>query len=344
VVASFGIFRRTGGPPTHRAKMNPFKFKAILIALMFIAPADLGRAQEAYPARPIKMLYGFPPGTDVGARHIAEKLADRLGKPIVFENVAGAAGNMAADQTAHAAPDGYTIGMLTGANIVLRPLLYRTIPYDVSKALVPVTVAWRFPNVLVVGADTQARDLPTLIERARHTPDGLTFGHLGQGSVTQLAGELLKLRANIDLRGVPYRSAPALVSDVISGRIDMAFIPPSTAVPLANQGKIRALATTSLRRVPFALDLPTIAEQGYPGFEVSVWFGLFVPAGTPQSIVDRLGTEMRAIITAPDIRDWLLQLGLEPIGGSQSDFWNMIAEEKLVWSDILQKAGIEPID
>lgn len=317
---------------------------AFALAVLLVTVWASAFAQTEYPTRPIRMLYGFPPGTDVGARHISEKLADRLGKPIVFENVAGAAGNIAADQTAHAPPDGYTIGMLTGANIVLRPLLYRTIPYDVSKALVPVTVAWRFPNVLVVGADTQVKDLPTLIERARHTPDGLTFGHLGQGSVTQLAGELLKLRANIDLRGVPYRSAPALVSDVISGRIDMAFIPPSTAVPLANQGKIRALATTSPRRVPFALELPTIAEQGYPGFEVSVWFGLFVPAGTPQAIVDRLGIEMRAVIAAPDIRDWLLQLGLEPIGGTQSDFRSMIADEKLLWGDILQKAGIALIE
>jgi tripartite-type tricarboxylate transporter receptor subunit TctC len=320
------------------------RFHTVVAALVIVSSADLGCAQGEYPVRPIRMLYGFPAGTDVGARHVAEKLAERLGRPVVFENITGAAGNIAADQTAHAPPDGYTVGMLTGANVVLRPLLYRTIPYDVLKALVPVTVAWRFPNVLVVGADTQVKDLPTLVERARRTPDGLTFGHLGQGSVTQLAGELLKLRANIDLRGVPYRSAPALVSDVISGRIDMAFIPPSTAVPLANQGKIRALATTSLKRVPFALDLPSIAEQGFPDFEVSVWFGLFVPAGTPQHIVDRLGTELRAIITAPDMRDWLLQLGLEPIGGTQADFRKMIADERLLWSDILQKAGIQPIE
>jgi tripartite-type tricarboxylate transporter receptor subunit TctC len=305
---------------------------------------DHGQTRDDYPSRPVRMLYGFPPGTDVGARHIAEKLADRLGRPVVFENIAGAAGNIAADQVAHAAPDGYTIGMMTGANIVLRPLLYRNVPYDVAKALIPVTVAWRFPNVLVVGADTQVKDLPTLIERARHTPDGLTFGHLGQGSVTHLSGELLKLRANIDLRGVPYRSAPALVSDVISGRIDMAFIPPSTAIPLANQGKIRALATTSLKRVSFALDLPTVAEQGHPDFEVSVWFGLFVPAGTPQSIVDRLGSEIRAIIATPDVKDWLLQLGLEPVGGTQLDFRRMIADETLRWNNILQKAGIEPIE
>jgi tripartite-type tricarboxylate transporter receptor subunit TctC len=135
-----------------------------------------------------------------------------------------------------------------------------------------------------------------------------------------------------------------LISDVISSRIDMAFIPPSTAVPLANQGKVRALATTSLKRVPFALDLPTIAEQGYPGFEVSVWFGLFVPAGTPQPIIDRLGSEIRTIIAVPEMKDWLLQLGLEPIGGSQSDFRQMIADEKRLWGEVLQKAGIEPIE
>ena len=290
------------------------------------------------------MLYGFPPGTDVGARQLAEKLADRLGKPVIFENVAGASGNIAADQVARAEPDGYTIGLLTGANIVLRPLLYRNMPYDVSKSLVPVTVAWRFPNVVIVGADAQLTNFQALIERARHTPGGLTFGHLGQGSVTHLSGELLKLKANIELRGVPYRSAPALIADVISGRIDMAFIPPSTAVPLANQGKIRALATTSLKRVPFALDLPTVAEQGYPDFEMSVWFGLFVPNGTPQFIDDRLGKEVRAIIATREMREWLLQLGLEPIGGTQSNFRQMIADETRLWSNTLHKAGVEPIE
>jgi tripartite-type tricarboxylate transporter receptor subunit TctC len=131
---------------------------------------------------------------------------------------------------------------------------------------------------------------------------------------------------------------------VISRRIDMAFIPPSTAVPLANQGKIRALATTSRDRVTFAPGLPTIAEQGYPGFEVSVWFGLFVPANTPQPIIDRLGRNMQAIIATPDIRDWLTQLGLEPIGITQSEFQKAIADEKLLWNGIIEKAGIEPIE
>ena len=315
-----------------------------MLVLVFTSFIHSAAAQGEYPTRSIRMLYGFPPGTDVGARQLAEKLAERLGKPVIFENVAGASGNIAADQVARAEADGYTIGMLTGANIVLRPLLHRNVPYDVAKSLVPVTVAWRFPNVVIVGADAQLKDFQALIERARHTPGGLTFGHLGQGSVTHLSGELLKLKANIDLRGVPYRSAAALIADVISGRIDMAFIPPSNAVPLANQGKIRALATTSLNRVPFALNLPTVAEQGYPGFELSVWFGLFVPAGTPQFVIDRIGTEMRAIIGMQEMREWLLQLGLEPIGGTQSGFRQMIADEKVLWSNILQKAGIEPIE
>jgi tripartite-type tricarboxylate transporter receptor subunit TctC len=179
-----------------------------MFVLVFASFIHSAAAQVEYPTRSIRMLYGFPPGTDVGARHLAEKLTERLGKPVIFENVAGASGNIAADQVARTHPDGYTIGLLTGANIVLRPLLYRNVPCDVAKSLVPVALAWRFPNVVIVGADTQLRDFPALIERARRTPDGLTFGHLGQGSVTHLSGELLKLKANIELRGVPYRSAP----------------------------------------------------------------------------------------------------------------------------------------
>lgn len=290
------------------------------------------------------MLYGFSAGSDIGARLLTEKLAERLGQPIVFENVSGAAGNIAADQLARAEPNGYTLGILTGANIVLRPLLYRATPHDLLEAVVPISLIWRFPNLLVVGKAAKITGLRELIVRAGRAPGELTFGHLGTGSVTHLSGELLKFRADIDIRGIPYRSTSALVSDIIAGRIDMAFIPPSTAIPLANQGNIRALATTSRNRTPFAPDLPTIAEQGYPGFEVSVWFGVFAPAGTPQPVVDRLSTMFQAIVATSDINNRLQQLGLEPVGGTQSEFAQAIADERRLWKTIIEKSGIAPIE
>lgn len=314
---------------------------AITLTVSVAHPAD---AQEGYPNQPIRILYGFAAGGDVAARLIAEKLSDRLGKPIIFENVSGAAGNIAADQVARAEPNGYTVGMLTNANIVLRPLLFRNLSYDVSKAPVPVGQMWRFANVLIVRTGKQLNGLREVVEHARRLPGTLTFGHFGIGSLTHLSGELLKLRANIDVRGVPYRSTPALISDVISGRIDMAFMPPSAALPLAYNSKIRALATTSRHRAPSALNLPTIAESGYPNFEVHAWFGLFVPAHTPQNIVDRLSVSLQAIIAAPDVRNALLQLGLEPAGNTQLEFQNTIAQEKLLWKRILDEARIAPIE
>ncbi|HWV52592.1 Bug family tripartite tricarboxylate transporter substrate binding protein, partial [Pseudorhodoplanes sp.] len=231
-------------------------FGALLSGIALTHPANAQIPDSAN--RPVRMLYGFSAGTDIGARLLSEKLAERMGQPVVFENVAGAAGNIAADQLARAEPNGQTLGLMTGANIVLRPMLHRSIPYDPHKALVPISLVWRFPILLVVGTDTKVKDFGELIARARRAPGELTFGHLGTGSVTHLAGELLKATADIDIRGVPYRSTSALVSDIIAGRIDMAFIPPSTAIPLANQGKMLALATTSPKRTPFAPDLPTI--------------------------------------------------------------------------------------
>ena len=317
----------------------------VLCTFLSIASAHSSNAQaEEYPTRPLRMLYGFSPGADIGARLFTEKLAERLGHPIVFENAAGAAGNIAADQLARAEPNGYTLGILTGANIVLRPLLHRAPPHEALEALIPISLTWRFPALLVVGKDAKMKDLRELIARAERAPGELTFGHLGTGSVTHLSGELLKFRADIDIRGVPYRSSSALISDIIAGRIDMAFIPPSTAIPLANQGNILALATTSQKRTPFAPDLPTNAEQGYPGFEVSVWFGVFAPAGTPQQIVDRLGTTSQAIVANSDMDNRLQQLGLEPVGGTQAEFLKTIADERILWKTIIEKSGIAPIE
>jgi tripartite-type tricarboxylate transporter receptor subunit TctC len=318
---------------------------ALCILLSVVLAHNGAHAQVGDNAsRPVRVLYGFSPGSDIAARFITETIAERTGQPTVFENVAGAAGNIAADQLARAEPNGHTLGILTGANIVLRPLLHQSVPYEPLKALIPISLLWRFPALLVVGPETKAKDFSELIERARRAPGELTFAHLGAGSVTHLTGELLKITADIDIRGVPYRSVSALISDIISGRVDMAFIPPSTAIPLANQGQVRALATTSGSRSPSTPNLPTIAEMGYPGFEVAIWFGAFAPANTPQPVVNRIGTLLRDILATPKVRERLLQLGIEPIGGTQAEFMQTILDEKKLWSNLVEKAGIKPIE
>ena len=320
------------------------RFLSIVLAIMSLTAASPTLAQSDYPNRNLRLLFGFSAGSDVGARLIAEGLAEKLQKPVTFENVTGAAGNIAADQTAHATPDGYTIGLLTGANIILRPLLYRNTPYDPLKKLTPVSLAYRFPNVLVVGNGFNARNFGELVQMARATPGSFTFGHLGIGSVTHLSGELLKVRANIDIRSVPYRGVPPLVTDIITGRLDMAFIPPSAVMSLVREGKLRALATTSRTRVPFAPELPTIAEMGYPDFEMTAWFGVFAPADTASSIISLLGREITATMASPELQKRFLEIGLVPVGSTQSEFEEEIARETALWTKLIKDAGIEPLD
>jgi tripartite-type tricarboxylate transporter receptor subunit TctC len=301
-------------------------------------------AQSGYPDRTIRLLYGFPPGNDTTTRLVADKLAERLGKPVVVENIAGAAGNIAADRTAKAEPDGYTIGMLTGANVVLRPLLYSKLPYDPLKELVPVSLILRFTNLVAVNNDVPARTVQELIALARSSPGKLTFGHNGAGSVTHLSGELLNVVAKIDTRPVPYRGPSALLTDLIAGQISMAINTSTSTLPLAREGKIRALAVTSRTRAPFVPDLPTVAESGYPAFETSVWFGLFVPAGTPQPVIDRLGLEVARIMGSPDVRGRFLDLHQSPIGNTPSEFDQVIRTEVSYWGRLIKGAGIGPLD
>jgi tripartite-type tricarboxylate transporter receptor subunit TctC len=235
-----------------------FFIRSLITAFAVLMVAGPGNAQSNYPTRSIRLLFGFAAGTDVGVRIIAEKLAADLKQPAIVENISGAAGNIAADQTANADPDGYAVGMLTGANIVLRPMLYRNLSYDPLKRLVPVSLIHRFPNVLVVNNDFKAATLGELVEAARAAPGSLTFGHLGVGSVSHLSGELLKIKAGIDIRAVPYRGVSTLFADITAGQITMAFAPPSLALPMVKSGKLRGFAVTSQARIPFAADLPTV--------------------------------------------------------------------------------------
>lgn len=320
------------------------RFLSLAFAIIALAAATSAIAQSDYPNRNIRLLFGFSAGSDVGARMVAEGLAEKLHKPVTLENITGAAGNIAADQTAYASPDGYTIGLLTGANIILRPLLYRSTPYEPLKKLTPVSLAYRFPNVLVVGNGFKGANLAELVQLARTAPGTLTFGHLGVGSVTHLSGELLKIRADIDIRNVPYRGVPALLADIIAGRLDVAFIPPSAVMPLIRDGKLRALATTSRTRVPFAPDIPTVAESGYPDFEITAWFGVFVPVDTPASIINRLGNEVAATMASSDFQKKFFDIGLVPVGSTQSEFQETIARETALWTKLVKDAGIEPLD
>jgi tripartite-type tricarboxylate transporter receptor subunit TctC len=319
-------------------KSMPAAFIALLLAAVPTA------AQTAYPQNNILLLYGFPAGTDTGARVFADKLAEVLGKPVVVDNVTGAAGNIAADCTAKARPDGYTIGMLTGANITINATLYKKLPYDPVRDLIPVSLIFSYANVLMVNSQVPAKNVEELVTLAKAQPGQLSFGPNGIGTSTHLSAEIFQSMAGIKIQEVPYRGAPPLLTDLVSGRITMTFNTPTVTLPLAREGKLRALAVTSRTRVPFAPDLPTMNESGFPGFNTTVWFGLFVPAGTPTPIVETLNREAVRIMSLPDVRRRLFDLGLEPRSSTPKELADMIKAETPYWANIIKNAGLTPIE
>jgi tripartite-type tricarboxylate transporter receptor subunit TctC len=324
-----------------RSIMKPIRFAFVAVAL--VAGMSASAAQSNYPEKSIRLIYGFPAGGDTVTRIFADKFAEALGKPVIVDNVSGAAGNIAADRTAKAAPDGYTIGMLTGANITINAALQK-LPYDPVKDLVPVSLIFGYPNVLLVSNDVPAKNVGELVALARAHPGKLTYGHNGVGTTTHLSAELFKTMAHIDVQDVPYRGPTLVVSDMMSGLIAISFNAPGPLLPLVRDNKIRALAVTSRSRAPFAPELPTMEESGFAGFDITVWFGLFVPAGTPPAIVEVLNREAVAIMTAPDMRKRVVDLGDVPLSSTPREFAELIRAEKPFWTRVIRDAGIKPIE
>jgi tripartite-type tricarboxylate transporter receptor subunit TctC len=320
------------------------KFLCAAVAVAVAIGCNDVWAQTDYPQRTLRLLFGFPPGSDTNIRLIADKLSASLGKSVIVENLTGAAGGIAADRTAKAPPDGHTFGVLTVANIVINNSLYAKLPYDPLKDLVPVTPILGYPNILVVNNDVPAKSLEELVAFARANPGKLTFAHSGIGTTQHLAGELFKLRAAIDIQQVPYRGPPQIATDLLGGRISMSFLNVGAALPLINSGKIRPLAVTSRSRVPFAPELPTMIELGFADFDITPWFGLFVPAGTPSAIVERLNTEIVRIVALPEVRTSMINSGVVPLSSTPDEFGARIKAEAPYWAKIIKEAGVQAIE
>jgi tripartite-type tricarboxylate transporter receptor subunit TctC len=302
----------------------------------------IARAQT-YPTRPVRLLVGFGPGTgvDIIGRLIADKLSEALGKPVIVENVTGAAGHLADDRVAKAEPDGHTLVMAANSAIVMGLAMFEKLTYDPIKDLTPITQVYRYPNVLCVHNGVRAENVQELVALARARPGTLTFGSTGTGTTQHLAGELLKSMAKIDMQHVPYRGGTGIVLDLIAGRVDMNFGGTTVLLPLAREGKIRALAVTSLQRYADAPELPTIAEAGFPGFDVSVWFGLFTSAKTPADVTSRLHRETARLLMQPGLRKRLQELGSEAVGNTPEEFLAMIKAETPIWTKLVRETGIK---
>jgi tripartite-type tricarboxylate transporter receptor subunit TctC len=316
--------------------------KAIVAALVLCLSAASALAQTGYPEQTIRILVGFTPGVapDITGRILAEKFTEAWGKSVVVDNVSGAGGNIATERAAKAAPDGYTLLMGGNASLIFSPSMYDRLAYDPIKDFAPISQIFIAANVLVVPPDVPAKTLPELIALARAQPGKFTYAHAGAGTSQHLAAELLKTMTGIDIQPVAYRGTTALLPDLLAGRVTMSFANISNAAPLIREGKLRAFAVTSLKRSAAAPELPTMIEAGYPGFEAVPWFGLMAPAGTSPAIIDKLHRETVKVLTQPDARKKLEDLGLDVVGNSPDEFAAVMAREIPQWAKVIKGAGI----
>jgi len=314
----------------------------MLAALFLALMACTSNAQsQAYPSKPIKLVVPYPAGgpLDTVARLLGQKVSESVKQPVIVENKAGAGGNIGAEAVAKSPPDGYTILMGAVATHAINPTLYASIPYDAAKDFIPVTQVASTPNVLVVNPSIPANDVREFIAYAKAHPGKLNFGSGSTGSAGHLAGELFKTMAGVDMTNVQYKGAAPAMNDLIGGQIQLMFDNLASSLAQVRAGRIRALAVTTAKRSALAPDLPTIAESGLPGFDINTWFGIFVPAGTPRAIVERLHAEFTRALAAPDVREKMLALGAEPVGNRPEEFAAYIRSEAAKYARVIRASG-----
>jgi tripartite-type tricarboxylate transporter receptor subunit TctC len=312
-----------------------------LILLLALLLPGLVTAQDAYPSRPVRFILPFPPGgpTDILGRLIAERLTAQLGQPVVIENRGGAGGNVGAEAAAKSAPDGYTI-VLVAPSLAISPTLYAKLNYDPVKDLAPISLVATVPNVVVTQAAYPAT-LREFIAAAKAKPGGMNFGSGGSGTSNHLAGELFNILTGAKLTHVPYKGVNLAMQDVIAGRIDFVVIGVPAAAPHVKSGKLRALAVIAPQRLPALPEVPTVAEAGLPGFEVTTWYGILAPAGTPRPIIARLNTELVKVMHSPEMKERLAGIGTDPVTSSPEEFAAYIKAEIGKWGDVIRKAGLK---
>jgi len=318
------------------------KITRLLAAAALVALASLpGFAAEPFPGKQIRFVVPYPPGgpLDTVARLLGQRVSASIKHPVVIDNVPGAGGNIGAGVVARAAPDGYTILMGAVATHAINPALYATIPYNAEKDFIAVTQVASTPNVLVVNNAVEAGSVAEFIRLAKSKPGKLNFGSGSTGSAGHLAGELFKTMAGVDMAHIPYKGAAAAMQDLIGGRVDLMFDNLASSLSQVKGGRVRALAVTTARRTALAPELPTIAESGLPGFDISTWFGIFVPSGTPRPVVDRLHAEFTRALAAPEVREKMIALGAEPVGSTPEEFAAYVKAESAKYSKLVRTSG-----
>ena len=296
---------------------------------------------QAYPTKPIRYIVPFAPGgmTDILGRIVGQKLFEAWGQQVIVDNRAGAAGGIGAEIAAKAPPDGYTILGGTISSHAINVSLYSRLPYDPVKDFAPITLYVSLPNMLVVHPSLPVNSVRDLIALAKSKPKQLTFASAGNGTSQHLSGELFNVMAGVELVHVPYKGSSPGLADLVGGQVMMFFDNITTSLPLAKSGKIRAIAVTTARRASVAPELPTIAESGLAGYDVSSWQGVFAPAGTPRPIVAKLNAQIVKILAMPDVRERLTSLGADPVGNTPEQFAAYVKAEIAKWAPIVKATG-----
>lgn len=298
---------------------------------------------QAWPAKPIRLMVPFPPGgsTDIVARIVAQKLAERLGQSLVIENRGGGGGTIGTAAVAKAAPDGYSLAIASTSTHVVAPGVYPKLEYDPIKDFAPIGLMAVSPYLLVVNPAVPAKTLQDLVAFAKRQPGKLNYASAGVGSTTHLAMEMLKAVSGTYMLHIPYSGNGPAGTAVVGGQVEMLFGSLPALLPHAKSGRVRALAVGTPKRSPSLPDVPTVSESGYPGFDASLWLALMAPAGTPPAIVERLNKELAAIIASPETRDSLDKAGAEPLTGSPSDLAAMIRDGIPKYARIIKAAGVK---
>lgn len=314
------------------------------MSMLSLTPRPAMAQPDEYPARPVRIVVPFAPGgvADALPRLVGQKLSEKWGKPVVVENKPGAAGNIGMETVSRAAPDGYTLGLAPAGNLTVNPILFPKLNFE-TRDLVPVTMLAASPNVLVINPAVPARTLREFVAYARVHRGELNFASPGNGSGAHLAGELLNLEAGIKTVHVPYNGMAPALNDMLGGHVQMMFGGISAVLQHVRTGKLVALAVAGPRRLPQLPNVPTVAEAGYPGFDVTSWYGLVAPKGTPENVVQKWQAEVSTVLRDPEVRQKLDGLGLEPVGSTSKAFGKTIANETTKWRAIVHRANISTL-
>ncbi len=314
---------------------------AFLAALALAAVAPSPALAQAWPAKPIRIVVPFAPGggSDFIGRFIAQRLSTALGQPVLVENRPGAGSLLGVEVASKAKPDGYTLALIASSYTVL-PALYK-MSFDPVNDITPVIQISQGPMLLVANPNVPARTTKELIELAKKKPGGLNYASAGQGSITQLAGELFAYKAGVKMTHIPYKGTGPALTDTISGSADIFFTSTASAIPHVKAGKLRAIALTGTKRLPALPDVPTIAESGLPGYDVILWHGLIGPKGMPKEVVERINAEVAKALKLKETGETLESDGVAPAGGSAAQFGEQIRLDIATWARVAKDAGIK---